>query len=33
MLDGTHESFAAPSPIAIANHLLREWVKGWQGFP
>lgn len=28
MLDGTHEDFAAPSPIAIANHLLREWVKG-----
>ncbi|SCZ10652.1 NAD(+) diphosphatase [Microvirga guangxiensis] len=27
MLDGTHEEFAAPSPIAIANHLLREWVK------
>ncbi len=28
MLDGTHEDFAAPMPIAIANHLLREWVKG-----
>lgn len=28
MLDGTHENFAAPSPIAIAHHLLREWVKG-----
>jgi NAD+ diphosphatase len=27
MLEGTHEDFAAPSPIAIANHLLREWVK------
>ncbi|MFC4171880.1 NAD(+) diphosphatase [Microvirga sp. GCM10011540] len=27
MLDGTHEDFAAPSPIAIANHLIREWVK------
>jgi len=27
MLEGTHESFAAPSPIAIANHLLREWMK------
>ncbi|MET0532220.1 MAG: NAD(+) diphosphatase [Microvirga sp.] len=27
MLDGTHEDFAAPMPIAIANHLLREWVK------
>ncbi|MGO4386589.1 NAD(+) diphosphatase [Microvirga sp. 2YAF29] len=27
MLDGTHEDFAAPSPIAIANHLLREWMK------
>lgn len=27
MLDGTHESFDAPSPIAIANHLMREWVK------
>lgn len=26
MLDGTHEDFAAPSPIAIANHLVREWV-------
>ncbi len=28
MLDGTHEDFAAPMPIAIANYLLREWVKG-----
>jgi NAD+ diphosphatase len=28
MLEGTHEDFAAPSPIAIANHLLREWLKG-----
>jgi len=28
MLEGTHESFAAPSPIAIANHLIREWAKG-----
>lgn len=27
MLDGTHEQFAAPAPIAIANHLIREWVK------
>ena len=27
MLEGTHESFLAPSPIAIANHLIREWVK------
>jgi len=27
MLEGTHEDYAAPSPIAIANHLLREWVK------
>lgn len=27
MLDGAHEDFAAPSPIAIANFLLREWVK------
>jgi len=27
MLAGSHEDFAAPSPIAIANHLLREWVK------
>ncbi|WP_112662860.1 NAD(+) diphosphatase [Microvirga flavescens] len=26
MLDGTHPDFAAPSPIAIANHLLRTWV-------
>jgi NAD+ diphosphatase len=28
MLEGTHETFAAPSPIAIANHLIREWAKG-----
>ncbi|HZH08761.1 MAG TPA: NAD(+) diphosphatase [Microvirga sp.] len=28
MLDGTHEHFVAPAPIAIAHHLLREWVKG-----
>lgn len=28
MLAEAHEEFAAPSPIAIANHLLREWVKG-----
>ena len=28
MLEGTHDDFAAPSPIAIANHLLREWIKG-----
>jgi NAD+ diphosphatase len=28
MLEGAHENFAAPSPIAIANHLLREWMKG-----
>ena len=28
MLEGTHEQFNAPSPIAIANHLVREWVKG-----
>ncbi|KLK94375.1 NUDIX hydrolase [Microvirga vignae] len=28
MLEGAHEHFAAPSPIAIANHLIREWVKG-----
>jgi NAD+ diphosphatase len=27
MLEGTHEDFAAPSPIAIANHLIREWTK------
>ncbi len=27
MLAGTHDDFAAPSPIAIANYLLREWVK------
>lgn len=27
MLEGTHEHFAAPSPIAIANHLVREWLK------
>ena len=27
MLAGTHEQYAAPSPIAIANHLVREWVK------
>jgi NAD+ diphosphatase len=27
MLEGTHESFAAPAPIAIANHLIREWMK------
>ena len=27
MLEGTHDDFAAPSPIAIANRLLREWVK------
>jgi NAD+ diphosphatase len=27
MLDGTHEAFAAPMPITIANYLLREWVK------
>lgn len=27
MLAGTHEHYAAPSPIAIANHLIREWVK------
>lgn len=27
MLDGTHEEFLAPAPIAIANHLIREWVK------
>jgi NAD+ diphosphatase len=28
MLAGEHEDFAAPSPIAIANHLLRTWVDG-----
>jgi NAD+ diphosphatase len=28
MLEGSHEHFAAPSPIAIANHLLQEWMKG-----
>jgi NAD+ diphosphatase len=27
MLEGTHEEFRAPAPIAIANHLIREWVK------
>jgi NAD+ diphosphatase len=27
MLEGTHEHYLAPSPIAIANHLVREWVK------
>ena len=27
MLAGTHAHFAAPAPIAIANHLIREWVK------
>lgn len=27
MLEGTHDDFAAPSPIAIANHLIREWAK------
>ncbi|HEV2565853.1 MAG TPA: NAD(+) diphosphatase [Microvirga sp.] len=27
MLEGTHEYYAAPAPIAIANHLIREWVK------
>ncbi|MGO4573141.1 NAD(+) diphosphatase [Microvirga sp. 2TAF3] len=26
MLDGVHDEFAAPSPIAIAHHLLREWM-------
>lgn len=26
MLDGTHEDFAAPTPIAIAHHLLRHWM-------
>lgn len=28
MLEGTHENYAAPTPIAIANHLIREWMKG-----
>src|SRR5215218_1340911 len=27
MLEGTHEHYMAPSPIAIAHHLVREWVK------
>jgi NAD+ diphosphatase len=27
MLEGAHEHFAAPAPIAIANYLIREWVK------
>jgi NAD+ diphosphatase len=27
MLEGTHEDFAAPAPIAIANHLIREWMR------
>ncbi|WP_134497064.1 NAD(+) diphosphatase [Microvirga pakistanensis] len=27
MLEGRHEDFAAPVPIAIANLLLQEWVK------
>jgi NAD+ diphosphatase len=27
MLEGAHEDFAAPSPIAIANLLIREWVR------
>ncbi len=27
MLEGAHELYAAPAPIAIANHLIREWVK------
>lgn len=27
MIAGTHETFAAPSPIAIAHHLLRHWVR------
>jgi NAD+ diphosphatase len=27
MLEGTHEDFLTPAPIAIANHLIREWVK------
>jgi NAD+ diphosphatase len=26
MLDGTHPEFAAPSPIAIAHHLLLRWM-------
>jgi NAD+ diphosphatase len=28
MLAEEHEEFAAPSPIAIARHLIREWAKG-----
>jgi NAD+ diphosphatase len=28
MLAEEHEEFAAPSPIAIARHLIREWTKG-----
>ncbi|MBD2745258.1 NAD(+) diphosphatase [Microvirga sp. BT688] len=27
MLEGAHEEFLAPAPIAIAHHLIREWVK------
>jgi len=27
MLEGTHDRFLAPAPIAIANLLLQEWVK------
>jgi NAD+ diphosphatase len=27
MLEGTHEHFDSPSPIAIANRLIREWVQ------
>jgi NAD+ diphosphatase len=27
MLAEEHEEFAAPSPIAIARHLIREWAK------
>jgi len=27
MLEGAHEQFLAPTPIAIANHLIREWVR------
>ncbi|MGO4707190.1 NAD(+) diphosphatase [Microvirga sp. 2MCAF38] len=27
MLDGTHEHYAAPNPIAIAHYLLREWMR------
>jgi NAD+ diphosphatase len=27
MLDGTHETFATPSPIAIAHHLISEWAR------